>query len=628
MFSFGGSIFCVLLTLHMSACGLETAEYDRDGVICSQGLVDCSMTDVMLLMATKNTADVQTLQPKFKLCCKAGKMCTLCLVIDAELYIQLQKDRIDEGSAGSDEEDYSEETGSVTVCYQPPSSIPSCKQVEFTVNHSAGSHQNLTKVSMVITEPGGFPFSSGWLIYPYQSTKQTQEVVAPSLGEVCSKKLQKRVPNCQVPTVSSVINQEKNQVELQFEGSSNKSVPSVCVQYEENGICQNWNKKTIPLRSVTPCMCLQVWEEDGQMSKRSLLCPFNKTDYLHVLQKNIWHNVLVSVSRGRMRDFGTILSWNLSAPCRLEGEVRLNDKENSRQQLINGTWRQNSKGHWAITGVFDSIDLQPLPCVKVRVKGAEHELGPFCVDTPNRLRWTLLVVGVLMLVCLTVLMFYVLHGFVKRWVWSCHHGGFVKIGRKGHVVLLSPPDEDSGVSESVCQLGSLLCNQGFSVSVDQWSRKEQCDMGPLPWLHSQLLKLKSVGGRVLLILTQKTLERTEEWTRWSKDVIKMESKERPLLQFPSPYSDLFTASLLFIHADKLQGRAGERFVLVKFDSHTAKSNSRDRSLPELLHGLSLFHFPSQTQSLLAELTVVETERESARRTWTGWKWRTMHGPRV
>lgn len=203
-----------------------------------------------------------------------------------------------------------------------------------------------------------------------------------------------------------------------------------------------------------------------------------------------------------------------------------------------------------------------------------------------------------------------------------------KVGRKGHVVLLSPPDEDSCVSESVCQLGSLLCNQGFSVSVDQWSRKEQCDMGPLPWLHSQLLKLKSVGGRVLLILTQKTLERTEEWTRWSKDAMKMESNERPLPQFPSPYSDLFTASLLFIHADKLQGRAGERFVLVKFDSNTAKSNSRDRSLPELLHGLSLFHLPSQTQSLLAELTVVETERESARRPWTGWKWRTPHGPRV
>lgn len=183
------------------------------------------------------------------------------------------------------------------------------------------------------------------------------------------------------------------------------------------------------------------------------------------------------------------------------------------------------------------------------------------------------------------------------------------------VVLLSPPDEDDGVSESVCQLGSQLFNQGFSVSVDQWSRKEQCTMGPLPWLHSQLLQLKSLGGRVVLVLTRKALERAEEWTHGNKEVIKMKG-DKGLPQICSPYSDVFTASLFLIQADKQLGRPGERFLLVKFDSH----RSIDRRLPELFQGLPLFQLPSQIQALLSELTMGRTGRQSGRRTRTRWKW--------
>lgn len=192
-----------------------------------------------------------------------------------------------------------------------------------------------------------------------------------------------------------------------------------------------------------------------------------------------------------------------------------------------------------------------------------------------------------------------------------------KVGRKHHVVLLSPPDVDDGVSESVCRLGSLLCNQGFGVSVDQWSRKEQCTLGPLPWLHSQLLELNSQGGRVVLALTRKALERAEEWTRQHKEAIKTEGEDGGLPQMCSPYSDVFTASLCLIQADKQLGRARERFLLVKFDSHS----SSDRSLPELLQGLPLFLLPSQTQALLSELTVGGTRRGSGRR-----RARTKEGP--
>lgn len=195
------------------------------------------------------------------------------------------------------------------------------------------------------------------------------------------------------------------------------------------------------------------------------------------------------------------------------------------------------------------------------------------------------------------------------------------VSRKGHVVLLSPPDVDNGVSESVCRLGSHLCNQGFNVSVDQWSRKEQCTLGPLPWLHSQLMKPDS---RVVLILTRKALEKAEEWAHQHKQVIKTKGEGKDVPQIWSPYSDVFTASLCIMEREKQLGRGQQRFLLVKFDSHPGSC----RNLPKLLQGLPLFQLPSQTQALLAELTVGGSERRSGERMWAGWKWRVSDRWRV
>ncbi|GLD52741.1 interleukin-17 receptor C-like protein, partial [Lates japonicus] len=204
----------------------------------------------------------------------------------------------------------------------------------------------------------------------------------------------------------------------------------------------------MPLYSVTHCMCLQAWYDQKYM--RSQHCLFKNTG---LFQRNVWENVTVSLGQRQTNNDGSMLLWNLSAPCRLEGEVwpcqkevSCKEKKGFRQQLGNGTWKQNSKGLWEITGAFEGIDLQPSPCVMVKVKGMGRELGPFCFTNTDRWRWSLLVVGVMLLVCLTVLIIYLLRDFIKKWVWSCHHGGFVKIGRKCHVVLLSPPDVDDSVS--------------------------------------------------------------------------------------------------------------------------------------------------------------------------------------
>lgn len=63
-------------------------------------------------------------------------------------------------------------------------------------------------------------------------------------------------------------------------------------------------------------------------------------------QKNVWPNISVSLAKGRINDYGTMLWWNLSAPCRLSGEVWLCQEHGIRQQLSNGTWRQNKEGMW------------------------------------------------------------------------------------------------------------------------------------------------------------------------------------------------------------------------------------------------------------------------------------------
>lgn len=66
----------------------------------------------------------------------------------------------------------------------------------------------------------------------------------------------------------------------------------------------------------------------------------------------------MSVEQGQMNSGGAMLSWNLSAPCRLEGEVwpchraagvekdMCKEMKGLRQQLSNSTWTQSSKGRW------------------------------------------------------------------------------------------------------------------------------------------------------------------------------------------------------------------------------------------------------------------------------------------
>lgn len=167
------------------------------------------------------------------------------------------------------------------------------------------------------------------------------------------------------------------------------------------------------------------------------------------------------------------------------------------------------------------------------------------------------------------------------------------------VLLVCPPDADRTVTEPACRLCSSLSGVGFSVSLDLWKHLEISALGPVPWLHSCLDRVQRCGGKAVLVLTQAACERAEEWgcrvaeqkpekgrKMWVKGNVQS-----------STCSEVFNASLSCILADYLLGRAGERFMLARFDGQSPVT-----VLPEFFRELPLFSLPSQSLDFITELT--------------------------
>ncbi|XP_053724417.1 interleukin-17 receptor C-like isoform X1 [Synchiropus splendidus] len=608
MFSFYRALLCVLWFPHASLLNLDLPGRDRTSVSCSQGLSQCTVDDANTVLAPENgRVQVRKLAPQLKLRCRGSSPCCLCLLIDTELYISpdtLQDD---------------DSTGSVTLCYQTPSALPTCKKVAFTINNGS-LQQNLGKVSLVSNKPVGVSFGSEVQIYSLNPPAfPLQKISAPLLKEECARPPLRNIEECRAPEVLTQIHQD--QVQLRLDGEA-FGTTSVCVQYELRGMCQAWPHTTIPLPSVVPCLCIQVMSplmlnktEDVQTKKvhglclqawhhssavRSLSCPFRETAFLY---NNLWQNVTASAWPAHMTHGGTVMLWNLSAPCTLEGHVWPCERTTShcreiqgfRQQLENHTWTQHKSGRWVNEGAFEDINLGLLPCVMVTLEGKGHQLGPFCFKHTERWHWSLLPVGLILLVVLVGIHICLFHGRIKGYIWGCRRDGFAKMRRRGHIVVISPPDVDAALSESVCGLGSSLMTLGFSVSVDQWCRKEQCRLGPLPWLHSQLLDITLQGGWLILVWTPTALEKTEQWTCQLNRTVA--AKPTDALQTWGPRADIFTATLSLLQADKQLGRSRQHFLLVSFDS--AQPAERQ---PQLLDRIPLFQLPSQMPCLLAQLT--------------------------
>uniref|UniRef100_A0A665SWH0 SEFIR domain-containing protein n=1 Tax=Echeneis naucrates TaxID=173247 RepID=A0A665SWH0_ECHNA len=443
-------------------------------------------------------------------------------------------------------------------------------------------------------------------------TSKVQNVMIPSLEEGEVERCDLSTTTLKCPRLRAKADLQRNVVNLRLDNTNATKDDIMCQIMRDDMLVEivSWPKGQSEVNIsvvIVPCLCFQVLGFKGKPLRRH--CPFkNQQGVLERMQ----HSVSVYME---MRYGGT--GWRVTAPCQLEAEVQLCKKNleggnceevlGSRQTLHrHADWSVTHDRYWR-TGEFN-VSSHPLHCVQVIKHLYPHELRNITVwrfiFPASRWRWSLpLLVGFL-LICLAVLGAYFIQGVLRGYVWRWLKDDDVKGAVGGsHVVLLYPPDDNQALPELICLLGSSLQALGFSVSLDLWSQAELSVLGPVPWLHSRLDRLKRQGGKVVLILTQATWKRAEEWGAqlWERNRDRVEEDSGRNYPASSASVDVFSASLSCILADYFQGRAGERFMLAQFGSLPPRPPGGFRPLPELFRGLHVYSLPSQSLGFLTEL---------------------------
>ncbi|XP_023155012.2 interleukin-17 receptor C isoform X1 [Amphiprion ocellaris] len=613
----------------VSSGELEMIDRDAPELSCSEALTDCHVSSGYQFCAAvtdpSGPVDIAEVQLEVVLCCPARQDCKICL----QIIIILQE--VDKAADVSGESsDDSDDEAWVKVALSSPGAEEVCKALWFKPSYSSLAHPSKQSThKLLLTEK--MEFGSPVVVLAHsKETQHIQNITIPSLEEVCSMKLDWAVKECNVPKLRVATDQKKNVVLLQLENTDTRQ-DELMWQMVWNGSPGEvliWPKgKTemiIPSNYVAPCLCFKVWWKGKDLQRD--YCPFkNQQDALERMR----HNVSVSVVEAQMRTGEAGLSWNVTAPCRLEAEVWLCKKNlarhqceevtGSRQRLQAG-WSTTRSGHWQ-TGEFN-VSSHPLLCVQLNIKGMKSHLEPQCPFTTSRSRWSVPLLIGLFLISLTILGAYIIQGILKGYVWRWLKEDDVKgaVGG-GHVVLLYSSEDDRGLPGLLCHLGSSLQALGFSVSLDLWSQAELSMLGPVPWLHSRLDRLQRQGGKVVLVLTRATWTRAEEWgarssersTPGERNRSKEEEEEGRSYAASSPCADVFSASLSCILADYLQGRAGERFMLVQFESLPPELPGSFRPLPQLFRGLHVYSLPSQSLGFLTELAGAQQVATAAAR---------------
>ncbi|XP_066499468.1 interleukin-17 receptor C [Hoplias malabaricus] len=639
----------LFLMLHLlppltTAENLKTIKFSQNNSLtCSQGLTDCKVNPGYSCINHDNGVYVTDLAAE-ALLCHSHKGWLPCLRI--KLNITAKGFHEDTGLSGEanheDERDeHKEEELGSSLGYQTVSSTSVSVQVCYSIPEFSGSRKITFSMDTsteqmwisLVVELKKVHFGSSFTIFSSESLKHhfSKHITLPSVESVCSQ----GIPLCKVPVLRKEVNHTSGMVKLTVDpaGRSKLNELLACQRMEKEGDCSalEWNNPLmIPLSSAAPCLCFQVWWKNTEGEKavfepRMEICPF--------LNDTALSNVSVTVVEQRQtRDSdrtghanSTTLVWNITAPCRLDAELQLckktswsdsscheiHDLRKTRIHVhshFNPKWK-NLKQQWLFQGEFPEVERHPSLCVKIKVKGLEGHFKPVCPFAETRTHWSFVLLICVVLICLTVLGAYAVQGSLKGWVFRWLKVDDIRAAVGGsHVVLLYPPDAESGLAELVCRLGSGLSSLGFSVSLDLWSRSELSALGPVPWLHSRLDRVQRNGGKVVLVLTQAAWARAEEWGRRAGARVREEhtgekEKEDSSLHASSSGSyDVFSASLSCILADYLQGRAGERFILAQFEAHPAGPPGSGESLPELFRGLPLFSLPSQSLGFLTELT--------------------------
>ncbi|XP_077060114.1 uncharacterized protein il17rc isoform X3 [Siphateles boraxobius] len=593
----------LLLLASACVCSLVRVEHKpENSVICPQALSNCSVRYTEPLGVHNvdyGRVFVCSLDVTPKLCCH-GEDCTPCLWSDISLSISpdpedeedsdIEDEDEDENSGGLDsgcvstpnntpegrrkEHSLLEDPYQVTICYiSAERQQERCKRLHFTMT-SAATHKLL---NLILVEYEDVDFGRSMKI-TVVSSPQSREVNIPTLKQVCSSPHLKDIKQCKGPRIITM--RHENVVEVLVANNEDKesSNPTfMCMKRGREGKCWLLPNNSIPLESITYCMCFQAWKED-QNTARSEYCPFenNKTEF----NANVLRNMSVSVAHIKTNDDEPVMSWNLTVPCRISAELwpcqleadgHCREIKGFRQQHLKD-WEENSTMLWA-SGKFVNITSRNhlQLCVKVKVDG---KIVQYCQHRLERQYWSLLVLLSLILVCLTIFGVLLLVNKLKY--------------MKGQVLLLHSSATDP---QLVCRLGLLLSELGFGVFLDLWNQTELGSLGPAAWLHSKLDHIQKHGGKALLLLCPSTLQRAECY--WNIAVEKQSN--------PATYSsDTLASALACILADRQKGGAAQRFFLVQLDCQEPRLKEE---LPVLFRGLPLYKLPSQSQGLLMELCV-------------------------
>ncbi|XP_047231437.1 uncharacterized protein wu:fl23c11 isoform X1 [Girardinichthys multiradiatus] len=619
----GALVVTVLsLRLLLSAGALET---DTPELICSEGLTDCQMSRVPFSSAPPDpygSMYITHIQLNVTHCRSANtRDCKPCLQIEISLQDINFTQRISEGSG-----DDSDEEALVKVCHSYPSSFDRCMAVQFKPAYMKMDQSSTYK--LLLRETVDFET----LVVVTAESKETyvyQNITIPAAKAVCpwSILLEHDVPRLQVVTEHM-----RNMVRLQLQNTTAIQEVYWAMTWDDvHGQPVRWpigkNEIVISSDLIAPCLCFLVWLGDNNI--RRMHCPFtNQSDTLRRMQRNV--SVTMVETQLRTGDMG--LGWNVTSPCKVKAEVRLCKKDieggqcegvtGSNQKLKTKNWTAAQRVHWQ-TGEFFLLP-HPQLCVQVKFEGMVSFSEPQCPFETHRVRWILSLLIGFILICLAILGVYLIQGILKGYVWKWLKDDDVKGAVGGsHVLLLYPPDDDEHLPELLCHLGSSLQTLGFTVSLDLWSQAELSVLGPVPWLHSQLDRLKRQGGKVVLVLTQTTWTRAEEWGACSckkneENIRGVEEDCAGSYPVSSRHVDVFGASLSCILGDYLQGRAGERFMLVQFESLPPAPPGGYRPLPQLFCGLHVYSLPSQSLGFLTELAgPKQTASASARRKRAG-----------
>ncbi|KAM8829708.1 interleukin-17 receptor C isoform 1-T1 [Synchiropus picturatus] len=623
----GLRVLLALVLLLLTARGIIIDDDPRT-LTCTEGLTDCHVSSEFMhnvpVLDLDESVEVTQVELNFILCCQTRQNCEPCLRITITV-------REVESSWNDEEGQRSEGSGQrvppepkVKVCRSSPGNGEFCKTLEFKPSDS-GSRQAAQAQQLHLKETVFFGSPVVISVSHSKTTQHIRNITIPTLEEVCSMNLQVNVKDCEVPRIHVVKEPQRNVVRLQVENMMDRKEELMyqMVWNEIHGRALIWpvGEPVLDISSdvIVPCLCIQAWWE--RRGIRSETCPFRK--HPGALERML-ANVSVTVVEAQVMGEGLLLIWNVTAPCRLEAELQLCKRNPSggaceevtgSRLRLRADWRATRTGHWT-SGTFNAT-AHPLLCVQIKVAGMQTFKEPLCPFRVTRWRWSLLLLVGLFLICLTALVAYFIQGVFKDYMCRWLTDSEVKGAVGGcHVILLYPPANDQTLCELVCHLGSSLQTLGFSVSLDLWSQRELSELGPVPWLHSRLDRLRRQGGKVVVVLSKAAWVRAEEWGAWERSTPR--EKRSSLDAGTSPCLDVFSASLSCILADYLQGRAGERFMLVQFESLPPEPPGGCKMIPELFRGLHVYSLPSQSLGFLTELAGArQTSTASARRKRAG-----------